>query len=521
MNQNTTNRRCVDCFQDEMHALYDISKLLLSDLNQQEMFKQLLAIIEAQLMMIRGTIMILLPDNTDLIIQAASMEGDEGVEDVRYQRGEGIIGTVVESGEVVVVPDISKEPQFKNRIHKRKTPDERQVSFICSPVIIENEVVGTFSVDLSHPLPYSLEHGKRTVSIIASMIGGYLRTQRQVYFERQIWQAENQRLHSELEKEKKPSNIIGSSTAMKEVFNRINILSQSDTTVLIRGPSGTGKELIASAVHYSSKRSNGPFVKVNCAALNENLIESELFGHEQGAFSGAMHARKGRIEEASGGTLFLDEFGDISLNTQVKLLRVIQERQFERVGSNETRNADIRLIVATNRDLEKAVEHKTFREDLYYRVNVFPIFLPALSDRKDDIIPLANYFVERFSRQMEKKIQRISTPAINMLMSYHWPGNVRELENCIEYAVLLSTDGVIYGHNLPPSLQVPNESNITATGGLRLRVMSLEHDMIVDALKRNEGNVSAAARELEITPRMVRYKIKQLGINPSQIAHPR
>ena len=253
---------------------------------------------------------------------------------------------------------------------------------------------------------------------------------------------------------------------MRDVYSQIHQVATGDITVLIRGESGTGKELVAHAIHYSSPRSKGPFIKVNCAALNENLLESELFGHEKGAFTGAIQSRKGRMEESDGGTLFLDEIGDFSPMTQVKLLRVLQERQFERVGSNRTIKTNTRIIAATNRDLEKAVLEKVFRQDLYYRINVFPIFLPPLRDRKDDILLLADFFVEHYSKKMTKDVRRISTPAINMMVAYHWPGNVRELENCIERAVLLSNDGVIHGHHLPPTLQTSDASDTIGTGSL-------------------------------------------------------
>ncbi|MBD3166084.1 AAA domain-containing protein, partial [bacterium] len=242
-------------------------------------------------------------------------------------------------------------------------------------------------------------------------------------------------------------NIIGNSNEMQAVYQRIHQVARSETTVVIRGESGTGKELVASAIHYSSDRADKPFIKVNCAALSENLLESELFGHEKGAFTGALYQRAGRIEEAEGGTLFLDEIGDFSPAIQVKLLRVLQEREYERVGSNATVKADVRIIAATNRDLEADVEDGRFRQDLYYRINVFPIYIPALRDRREDILQLVDYFAAKYARQMGKDIHRISTEAINMMVAYHWPGNVRELENCIEHAVLLSNDGVVHGYS--------------------------------------------------------------------------
>ncbi|MHC4641867.1 MAG: sigma-54 interaction domain-containing protein, partial [Planctomycetota bacterium] len=256
-----------------------------------------------------------------------------------------------------------------------------------------------------------------------------------------------------------------------------------------------------------------PFIKVSCAALNENLLESELFGHEKGAFTGAVQSRKGRLEQANGGTLFLDEIGDFAAATQVKLLRVLQEREFERVGSNLTSKTDTRIVAATNRDLETAVEQQSFRQDLYYRVNVFPIFLPPLRERRDDILLLADHFVEQYSKKMRRDVRRISTPAINMMVAYHWPGNVRELENCIERAVLLSTDGVIHAHHLPPTLQTSDASDTIGTGSFQERVGLFERDLIVDALKRCNGSLAAAARDLGSTARIIRYKVRELGID--------
>ncbi|MFP4415737.1 MAG: sigma-54 interaction domain-containing protein [Fibrobacterota bacterium] len=517
MNHQSEFYSCRFCFREDIEGLAEIAHTLASESQQRPMLMKVLDIIEKRLNMFRGTIMLLLPDNSHLIVQAVQDAEHEAQDQVHYHRGEGIIGRVVETGKAYVVPDIALEPAFKNRIHKRTKENTNHLAFVCIPVVLENEVVGTLSVDIPHSAERPLDQNVGVVSIIGAMIASFLRTERLVRLERESWRTRYCQLQNEMGERFKPDTMIGVSSAMRDVFSRIQIIARSDTSALVRGPSGTGKELVATAIHYASDRRDAPLVKVNCAALSESLVESELFGHEKGAFTGALYSRKGRIEEAEGGTLFLDEIGEFSPAIQIKLLRVIQERQYERVGSNQTRTADIRLISATNRDLECAVANGTFREDLYYRINVFPITIPPLAQRKDDILPLSNAFVEKFSSKQNKKITRISTPAINMLMSYHWPGNVRELENAIEYAVLLSTDGVIYGHNLPPTLQTPDGKDITAKGGLRARVDALERDMIVDSLKRCKGNMTAAARKLGITPRMVRYKIKQLGINTRNV----
>ncbi len=269
---------------------------------------------------------------------------------------------------------------------------------------------------------------------------------------------ENTHLRQELKERYDFSSIIGTSGPVRQMYEQMAQVAATNTTVLIRGESGTGKELVAHSIHYNSPRANKPFVKVSCAALPDSLIESELFGYERGAFTGAEQRKKGRFELAEGGTLFLDEIGDINLSTQVKLLRVLQEREFERLGSTETMKVNVRMVAATNKDMERAIAAGTFREDLYYRLNVFIIFVPPLRERKADLLLLVDHFLEKFSREHHKNIKRISTPAIDMLMSYHWPGNVRELENTLERAVLMCDGQVIHGHHLPPSLQTAEAS---------------------------------------------------------------
>ena len=300
---------------------------------------------------------------------------------------------------------------------------------------------------------------------------------------------------------------------MQLVYDLIAQVSRSDTTVLIRGESGTGKELVAHAIHYNSHRAEKPFVKVNCGALPESIVESELFGHEKGAFTGAVAMRKGRFEMANSGSIFMDEVGDLSPTTQIKLLRVIQEKEFERVGGMATIKTNVRVITATNRPLEQLIREGKFREDLYYRLNVFPIHVPPLRERKTDIPLLADAFVERYNRLNHKAIRRVSTPAIDMLMSYHWPGNVRELENCIERAVLLSSDSVIHGHHLPPTLQTAEASGTTHRGTLEGTLEAVERDLILDALKASRGNRAKAARALGISERIMGLRVKTLGID--------
>ena len=297
---------------------------------------------------------------------------------------------------------------------------------------------------------------------------------------------------------------------MQVVYDQIAQVARSSTTVLIEGETGTGKELVARAIHYSSDRADKPFIAVHCGALPESMIESELFGHERGAFTGAVNERRGRFELANGGTLFLDEIGDISPTVQIKLLRVLQEQEFERVGGTETIRVNVRIIAATNKNLRELVKAGTFREDLYYRLNVFPIYVPPLRKRKSDIVLLADYFLEKYSKQFGKPIRRLSSAAIDMLLAYHWPGNVRELENCIERAVLVAEGPVIHPHHMPPTLQTAEASGTVTRGNLKSLVEAYERDLICDALKSARGVIAKAARALGTTQRIMGYKILSL-----------
>ena len=497
----------------ELDALFRISRILAMGVGERSMLAEILDILHEGLGMRAGTIMLVSPDRQELLVEVGHNLSRRQAKTIRYRIGEGITGKVVRTGKPAIVPKISEEPRFLNRLRGNRKISKDEISFICVPISAGKEVIGALSVDRLFDESAPLDEDVRLLSIVASMIANDINARRRSAIEREALENENLQLRSQLEDTYRPENIIGNSDAMRQVYRSIQQVADSDTTVLIRGESGTGKELVAHAIHYSSPRARHAFVKVNCAALSENLLESELFGHEKGAFTGAIQARAGRIEQADGGTLFLDEIGDFSPATQVRLLRFLQEREFERVGSNKVVKANVRVITATNRDLEQAVESGEFRQDLYYRINVFPIVLPLLRARKHDILLLADHFVVRYAKKLGKDVRRITTPAINMMVAYHWPGNVRELENCIERAVLLTTDGVIHGHHLPPTLQTSDASDTIGEGTLQDRVDLFERDLVVDALKRADGNISAAARDLGSTPRIIRYKFDSLRID--------
>lgn len=387
------------------------------------------------------------------------------------------------------------------------------VDLASVPIFLNRRSAGAISIAFaagSSIYDHSIE---QLMVIAASITSQIVRNDRIEREESRKLLEENLNLRQELKERNEFGNLIGRSGPMRQVYDQMAQVARSNATVLLRGESGTGKELIANALHYNSLRSKRPFIKVNCAALPETLIESELFGYEPGAFTGANKRRLGRFEMADGGTLFLDEIGDLSPQTQIKLLRVLQEREFERLGGNGTVKVNVRLIAATNKDLESAIADGTFREDLFYRLNVFTIFLPPLRDRKSDILLLAEHFLEKYNLEHDKKVLRLSTPAIDMLTAYHYPGNIRELENAIERAVLVADGGVIHGHHLPPTLQTAEVSNTTNTLTLDAAVAAFESDMIQDALKSSKGNIAKAARQLDSTERILGYKIKKYEID--------
>jgi Nif-specific regulatory protein len=324
---------------------------------------------------------------------------------------------------------------------------------------------------------------------------------------------ENKQLFNELKTCYIHENIIGNSSKMREVFKLIEQVSKTQATVLIRGESGVGKELIADAVHYGSNRKKKPFVKVNCSALPESLIESELFGHEKGAFTGADYQKKGRFELAEGGSIFLDEIGDLPLQIQVKILRVLQQKQFERIGGTKTIDCDVRIITATNRNLEKAIETGDFREDLYYRLNVFPIYIPPLRERINDLPLLVDHFIQKCNKKNETDIKRISSSALDMMMIYNWPGNIREMENCIERAGILSDDGVIRSQHMPPTLQTAQSSGTERSGTLDSVLDKVEKQLIIESLTATKGCVLQSAISLGISNRKLGLRIARHNID--------
>lgn len=498
---------------DELSLLFNISQALSQSRDLKDVLSPVLSILAEQLGILRGALAILNRTTSEISIEEAYGLTDAERRKGRYRIGEGVTGKVFQSGVPAVIPRIADEPCFLDRTEARRKSDKRDISFICVPIKIKKEVIGALSVDLVYDKTHSFDEYVRLFSIVASLIAQAVKLRQSSEEEILRLQEENTRLTEELKDRFRPSNIIGNSSAMRTVYGLIEKVAQSTATALILGESGVGKELVAQAIHYTSPRARKPFISFNAAALPADIIESELFGHEKGAFTGAAARRKGRFELAHGGTLFIDEVGDMPLPLQVKLLRVLQEKMFERVGGSEPVKVDVRIIAATNQKLDELVAQGKFRTDLYYRLNVFPIHVPPLRERKSDIPLLADHFVGTCAAHSGKKVVRISTPAIDMLMRYHWPGNVRELENCIERAVILSTDGVIHGYHLPPTLQTAEASGTTARGTLDAALESIEKEMIMEAMKTAQGNMARAARALGLTERVMGIRVAKYNID--------
>ncbi len=501
---------------EEKTLFYQISLVLNEHLDLNKSLYKVLDILSNTLGMMRGIITILNPLKNEISIEIAHGISKIAMLKGKYKIGEGVIGRVIQTGKTVSIPQISKEPLFLDKTDIRKTDAKGingEISFICVPIKKGKRIIGTLSVDLNYEESFSLKNGVKILSVVATMIAQQAINLEKIRMEKQKLEDENKRLKKKLIGKYSFTSIIGRSNKMREVYQMISHVSKSNATVLIRGESGTGKELVANAIHFNSLRRQKPFVKVNCAAIPVTLVESEFFGHEKGSFTGAVKQKTGKFEMANKGSVFLDEIGSIDLDVQTKLLRVLQEKEFERIGGYKTIKVDARIVAATNKNLEQAVEDETFRGDLYYRLNVFPIYLPPLRERKTDILLLAEHFLEKYAKENSKEIKRFASLSIDMFMSYHWPGNVRELENCIERAVLLCDEGVIHGSHLPPTVQTGETSGTFPVTALDEAVYNLEKEMIADALKNSRGNITMAAKILKTTVRKISYKMKIYDID--------
>ncbi len=496
--------------ENQLRLLSALTQLVATEAPVSDILNAALGHMAEYLRMMRGAVTLVSPKSGEIRIEAAYGLKPSEARRGRYVRGEGITGSVIETGRPMYVSRVSEEPRFLNRTRSRNLSKE-DISFICVPILLREQVVGALSVDRLLADEATLADEMRLLSIISTLLS-------HVALETQ------EHMDDESSQPPRPKGFVGNCESMRLVYEQIAVVSPSSTTVLLQGESGTGKELAARAIHAGSDCSGGPFISVNCAALPENLIESELFGHERGAFTGAAAMRKGRFELADGGTLFLDEVGELSLLTQAKLLRVLQERTFERLGGTRTLHMNARIITATNRDLEEMVASGAFRRDLFYRLNVFPILLPPLRQRLEDILPLANYFAKRFAQRNERGLVRLSLAVMEMLQRYAWPGNIRELENVMERALLLvGHEGLVLPQHLPPALhgghgrsgQGCGSSPAAAwhSGSLQEQIEELERAAIVEALESSRGHVGKAAESLGYTERIFALRMKKYDIS--------
>ena len=517
----------------ELKALYRIVQLIGSAVHLDTALSAILKVLHDTLRMERATLALLDEENRHLTIRASYGLSVEEEQRGVYGLDEGIYGQVFSTVSPFIVPDVSSEPLFLNRTGARNDYSKKTIAFIGVPVVLGEVPVGVLSVDRLFDLDVSFEEDVRFLSVVATLIAQFLSLNQAIRRDRQKLVQENRSLRAQLHDRHRQHFIIGHSKPMQEVFWSIERVAPSRATVLLLGESGTGKELVARAIHEAGPRRSKPFVKINCAALPETLLESELFGHEKGAFTGAGTARVGRFELADKGTLFLDEIGEMPMSLQAKLLRVLQEQQFERLGSSRTMTVDVRIVAATNVSLEEAVAEGRFRNDLYYRLNVVPIVLPPLRARREDIPLLLDHFLGISNRRNKKKI-RMSKDFLDYLTAYDWPGNVRELQNLVERLVILANDDVLHTEDLPdhffrgraetppagfagpavpaPQAEVEMGSEVAWSATTRKSLEEIEREQVKAALIRNGWVQARAARELGLTQRQIGYRMKKFNL---------
>jgi len=497
----------------ELEALYQVSNVLSESLDLDKTLRGVLKALSLHSKMQLGMVTLVEPDSGELLISAIHSDDSRYVKDeeIRYRPGEGLIGSILEDGQPIVISRIADEPRFLDRLGLYNA----LLPFIAVPILVAHKYVGVLAAQPPACSRRELEERTRFMEMVANLVGQSVRLSWEVEQEKQDLAAERDTLRRKVKSDYGFSNMVGHTSSMKRIFELVRQVAKWNTTVLVRGESGTGKELIANAIHYNSPRVNATFVKLNCAALPDNLLESELFGHEKGAFTGAMNTRKGRFEQANGGTIFLDEIGEISGSFQAKLLRVLQEGEFERVGGNKTIKVDVRVIAATNRDLESEVEKNEFREDLYYRLNVMPINLPPLRERTEDIPELASFLVNKIAKQQGRALE-LTDSALRILIKHGWPGNVRELENRLERAAIFSIEGVI-DRDVIVETGLEDELQVGAAAPSNAEVDFDDPDMderekVIAALEQAGWVQAKAARLLNMTPRQIAYRIQVLNI---------
>ncbi|MEJ2608642.1 MAG: nif-specific transcriptional activator NifA [Candidatus Thiodiazotropha sp.] len=516
-NDSTSPANNSTILESELESLYQVSQVLSRSLDFRETLTEVLSRLNDHANMRHGMIC-LLDDNSGELFVTALHENPAPFNSVSYKPGEGVVGAIMQSEKPLVVKRILDEDRFLDRLGVY----DPELPFIGVPITIGDHTAGVLAAQPVGSISLLKIH-ERFLQMVANLIGQSVRLAKQVEDQQLALKTERDSLRRKVRGEHGFSNMVGHTASMRLIFEQVRQVAKWNTTVLVRGESGTGKELIANAIHYNSPRNNGPFIKLNCAALPDTLLESELFGHEKGAFTGAVNQRKGRFEQAHGGTIFLDEIGEISPTFQAKLLRVLQEGEFERVGGVKTHVVDVRVVAATNKILETEVQAGNFREDLYYRLNVMPIQMPPLRERREDIHDLAHYLVTKISKNQGRQLE-INDGAIRLLMRHDWPGNVRELENCLERAAVMSGEGQIDENAINlTGLKLLLDSDghpemVSATKNIDIDDPDLDERQRVIAALEQAGWVQAkAARLLGMTPRQIGYRIQTLNIKVRQL----
>lgn len=510
----------------ELTTIYEISKILTSTLNLHHSLNSVINVLDKFLGMRNGTI-VLYDKQSNELYTAASL-GVDVKNQTRFRSGEGIIGKVFKTGSPIVIPDIRDEPSLWKGMRFDDDTIAR-FSLLCVPIKGHESITGTLSVIYKREKDSTSINDAISFLIMAgSLIGQTIEISNKITEEKQKLREERVHLQQALTSKHKMFNIVGQSEIMIQTYQTIKRVAASSATVLIRGESGTGKELVAKAIHYNSSRSNGPFIMLNCTAIPESLLESELFGHVKGSFTGAYGEKKGKFELAHKGTIFLDEIGDLPVSTQLKLLRVLQEKSLDKVGGSKPLPVDVRIITATNRDLELEISKGNFREDLYYRINVVPIILPPLRKRKEDIPLLIDHFLLKYNKENSTKV-KLSQEVMEYILDYNWPGNVRELENCVERMVIMSDNNLATKDDLPyeiirayksaykqaPAHKTPSEPppKNTEDKSLTKSIEVMEVEQILNALKKCGWVKSRAAKLIGITTRQLDYRISKYGIS--------
>ncbi len=524
----------------EKSTLAEVGRLLSSSPELTDAFAEIMQIVSDRLGLRRGTLILLDEATGKLRTEAAVGLSGQDMRNNTFHLGEGVTGNVVATGRRRVIEDVRNDPDFLNRTNRLNLePGCGPISFICVPIRLADRSVGALSADKAFEDAATLAADAEFLEIVAAFLAQAIQINRMVARQKEQLIEENRRLRESVRDRYRFENVIGDSPAMNEVFATVGQVANSRATVLILGETGTGKEMIAKAIHYNSPRKDQPFIRVNCGALTGTLLESELFGHMKGSFTGAIRDKIGRFEAADGGTIFLDEIGTMEPMLQVKLLRVLQEREFERVGDTETMKVNVRVIAATNVDLQEEVAKETFREDLFYRLNVVTVFLPPLRNRREDIPALLDFFLNRYNHENDRQVTRISRDVLTLLTRYPWPGNVRELENAVERAVVLSNGDELSEDLLPLSVRmfaqqrrgsgggdesldgIADRMAELATSGLDLRegeihgavINAVEGSLIEHALNRCGGVKTKAADFLGINRNTLNKKVKDLDIH--------